>query len=75
VALYDDAVKVAKDFVGPAGELFIQRQIATHLKLAKPRDLAPKDITQLALWCKVSFALLANDARAEAFRQRILSLL
>jgi hypothetical protein len=47
--LYKKAVKVSEEYLGPAGERFIRRQITTHL-LIEPEQLKKQDLPQLAEW-------------------------
>lgn len=59
--LYDDVVKVTKDYLGPAAERFITRQIHTHLNKT-PDALTKADLVKLADWIKVAIALLTEDS-------------
>ncbi len=73
-SIYQQAVNITKDYLGPAAERFISRQILFHLQKA-PELLTKKDIPQLAEWIKVSIAILTEDkAMVDDFTKRILKL-
>jgi hypothetical protein len=72
--LYENALEVTKDFLGPAAERFIARQIVFHLNKL-PEQLSKEDIPKLAEWVKVSLALLTdNKEMVDDFARRILDL-
>lgn len=58
--VYDQVVDITEDYLGPAADRFIKRQISFHLK-KKPNELTVKDIPKLAEWIKVSLGLLTQD--------------
>lgn len=60
-SLHDQLVDIISDYLGPAGERFVDRQIEFHLK-KKPDKIVTKDLAQLSEWVKVSVALLTDDA-------------
>jgi hypothetical protein len=72
--IYQQAVEITKDYLGPAAERFISRQIIFHLQ-KDPEDLSKKDIPQLAEWVKVSISILTEDKKmVDDFTKRILKL-
>ena len=72
--LYEQAVEIGTDFLGPAGERFMRRQISTHLN-TEPENLRREDIEELVNWVRLTFALLTDDAaHIEAFANRLLAL-
>lgn len=72
--VYTEAIKITSDYLGPAAERFIDRQITFHLN-KKPQELSARDIPQLAEWVKVSIAILTNDKKmVDEFTKRILKL-
>jgi hypothetical protein len=72
--IYQQALDITKDYLGPAAERFINRQITFHLQ-KDPQLLAKKDIPQLAEWVKVSIAILTEDKKmVDDFTKRILKL-
>jgi hypothetical protein len=60
--LIDQILEVSQDYLGPAADRFVERQITTHLK-KKPDKITRQDLYKLIDWIKLSFALLTNDAR------------
>lgn len=71
---YQQALTITKDYLGPAAERFINRQIAFHLR-KEPEQLSKSDIPQLAEWVKVSIAILTEDREmVDNFTKRILKL-
>ena len=58
--LYDRVVQVCEEYLGPAGERFVRRQIDTHLDI-EPEELQPKHLSKLAKWIALAFALLSDD--------------
>jgi len=72
--LYDKAVRVTEEYLGPAGERFIRRQISTHLRI-KPEALDKKNLPKLIDWSTLAFALLTNNTEdLESFTQDLKSL-
>lgn len=60
--LKDQVISVSRDYLGPASERFIDRQISTHVK--KDIDSITKaDLLKLVDWIRLSFALLTKDDR------------
>lgn len=53
-------LEVSRDYLGPAAERFVDRQISTHLR-KKPEHVSRQDVNKLADWLRLSFALLTND--------------
>ena len=73
MALYDEAVKLAKSYVGPVGQQFIDRQLSAHLNV-KPADLNPMSLPELSKWCFFSGRLLIGDKQAEEFKTKVMAL-
>ncbi len=72
--LYDQAVEVTQEFLGPAGERFLSRQIVTHLNI-QPEELASKHIPGLVAWVRLTFAVLTKEAdHVEEFSDRLMAL-
>ena len=72
--LYKKAVLVSEEYLGPAGERFIRRQITTHLDI-EPEKLDKKSLPKLINWSSIAFALLTNNSRdIESFTQDLKSL-
>jgi hypothetical protein len=73
MALYDEAVAVAKGYIGPAGQQFIDRQLTSHLNL-KPTDLTASNLADLAKWCFASGRLVIDENQATEFSEKVKSL-
>jgi len=72
--LYKRAVDISEDYLGPAGERFMRRQISTHLG-KEPGELDKKDINELVNWVRLTFAMLTDDSRMiDAFSERLILL-
>lgn len=72
--IYKQAVDITRDYLGPAAERFLSRQITYHLH-KEPSQLSSKDIPSLAEWVKVSIAILSEDREVvDEFSRRIMSL-
>ncbi|HEX8227493.1 MAG TPA: hypothetical protein VF572_06520 [Candidatus Saccharimonadales bacterium] len=73
-SLYDKTVQVTEEFLGPAGERFIRRQITTHLNIP-PEDLDTGNLSKLIEWSSIAFALMTNNAKdIDSFKQELKSL-
>lgn len=72
-SVYQKVVHISAEYLGPAAERFMRRQITTHLD-KKPEDLTYQDIDELTNWVKITFALLTEDHRiVEAFTRDLQS--
>lgn len=58
--LYDDVVHVTSEYLGPAADRFVTRQIRSHLQ-KKPEQLKQSDLRELIDWIKLAMALLTSD--------------
>lgn len=61
-ALFDQVVDITEEYLGPASNRFVERQVTFHLN-KKPNQLTKKDLDKLAEWIKVSMALLTEDKK------------
>jgi hypothetical protein len=59
-SVYSQLVVISRDYLGPATERFIERQVMTHLHKA-PAALTRNDLIELNDWIRLAFALLTND--------------
>ena len=74
MALLDELVGITEEYLGPAAHRFIDRQIIFHLD-KEPSEILPEDIPRLAVWMRVTVALLTEDrSLVEDFTQRVLEL-
>lgn len=60
--IYNEIVGITKDYLGPASERFVSRQIDFHLK-KKPEELTLEDVPKIAEWIKASMAMLTKDPK------------
>ncbi|HSX24249.1 MAG TPA: hypothetical protein VLE74_04065 [Candidatus Saccharimonadales bacterium] len=58
--LYQDIVDITADYLGPAAERFVVRQIQNHVGKT-PQAIAASDIETLITWSKPAMALLTSD--------------
>lgn len=58
---YRDLVKASEQYLGPAAERFVRRQIYQHLD-KEPESISRNDISKLIEWIQPAFALITNDA-------------
>jgi uncharacterized protein YegL len=59
-SLYDDVVTVTYDYLGPAADRFVIRQIRNHLQ-KDPAELQHEDLSQLIDWIQLAMRLISND--------------
>lgn len=72
--LYKEAVEISEEYLGPAGERFMRRQINTHLGI-EPESLKRHHMQKLTKWTELAFALLTNDSlQVKSFTNNLLSL-
>lgn len=60
--LYDQIIRISEEFLGPAGERFMRRQIEAHLTV-RPEDIEPKHIPKLVDWVQLMFAMITDDTK------------
>lgn len=60
VSLYDEVVALTSEYLGPAADRFINRQIRNHLN-KNPESLTADDISELLAWIKLSMVFLTDD--------------
>lgn len=58
--LYDQVVQTTYDYLGPAADRFVARQIRNHLGKA-PEELQKQDLRRLIDWISLAMALLSDD--------------
>ncbi len=59
-SLHSQLIAISRDYLGPAAERFVERQITTHLQ-KDPSELTRQDLTELIDWIRLAFALLTKD--------------
>ena len=73
MALYDEVIDVARNYLGPAAPKFVKRQIRAHLEI-EGSQLTYSDLDELAEWCYTSSKVLMDDVKAREFSDHIRSL-
>ena len=73
MALYNEVIELARPYLGPAAEKFVNRQITAHLSV-KADQLAGKDLEELSKWCFNSGKLVMAEPKAQEFSQKVKSL-
>jgi uncharacterized protein YegL len=58
--LYEDVVGITYEYLGPAADRFVARQIRNHLG-KEPEQLRRQDLKALIDWFSASLALLSED--------------
>ncbi len=58
--LFDRVVGVTEEYLGPAAQRFVARQVTFHLDKA-PSELAVEDIPRLVEWTRATLAMLTSD--------------
>lgn len=72
--LYTQVVEVSEEFLGPAGERFIRRQVETHLAIT-PESIKPQHLPELVEWLRLMFNMITNDAAiVDDFANKLLKL-
>jgi len=72
--LYVKAVQITEEYLGPAGERFLRRQIEEHLNI-DPENLQQKHVSKLINWSSIAFSLLTNNKQdIDAFTDDLKSL-
>jgi hypothetical protein len=60
-SLYDRILEVTTDYLGPAAERFIDRQVQNHLQ-KQPAELQEEDLQKLIDWIRVAVSVLTDDS-------------
>ncbi|HET7673420.1 MAG TPA: hypothetical protein VFK11_02840 [Candidatus Saccharimonadales bacterium] len=59
-SLRDQVIEITTDYLGPASQRFVDRQITAHLGKA-PEELKRSDIPKLIAWMEAVVSLLTHD--------------
>lgn len=59
-ALYKQVTAIMEEYLGPAAERFVVRQVTFHLG-KEPQELNVSDLPKLMQWTKVTLGLLTED--------------
>ncbi|HEX5456443.1 MAG TPA: hypothetical protein VFW77_03700 [Candidatus Saccharimonadales bacterium] len=60
--LHERVIEITADYLGPASQRFVDRQIASHLGKA-PKDLNRSDMSKLITWMEAAVSLLTKDKK------------
>ena len=60
--LYQRITDITEEYLGPAAERFVTRQITFHLGKT-PQELEKSDIPKFVEWTKVTLSLITEDRR------------
>jgi hypothetical protein len=58
--LYDQIVVITAEYLGPAAERFLYRQVTNHLGIP-PTALNKRDLEKLLTWIRLAMIILTND--------------
>jgi hypothetical protein len=58
--LYREVTRITEEYLGPAAERFIGRQVYGHLNKS-PHDLTKSDLPKLIEWARVTLGLLTDN--------------
>ncbi len=73
MTLKDEMMKVAVEYMGPAAERFMKRQVKSHLNKTLT-TISKEDLPELAKWIEISAGLLIDKEEAKQFKQEIKAL-
>lgn len=59
-SLYEEVVRITADYLGPAADRFVIRQISNHLQ-KDPQQLERKDLRKLIDWIELAMQLVTDD--------------
>lgn len=72
--VYKEIVDVLYDYLGPAAERFLDREIEAHLH-KKPDEITRNDVVKLHEWSRLAIALLAEDQKTvDDFSESLLAI-
>jgi hypothetical protein len=74
VALYDDILSIARNYLGPAAEDYIRRRIRIVQRGEEPETIGPDRLERLAAGIDMTAKVYMGPLRAAAFRDAILRL-
>jgi hypothetical protein len=74
VALYDDILSIARDYMGPAAEDYIRRRIRIVQRGEPPETIGAERLERLAAGIDMTAKVYMGPVRAAAFRDAVLRL-
>lgn len=73
--IYEGVLAITSEYLGPAAQRFVDRQIENHLEKS-PKDIGASDIKKLTQWSCMSMALITDDKNALInYRKNMLALI
>jgi hypothetical protein len=67
MALYDDVLAISREYLGPAADRFLTKQITGKLSLADKGDLTSAHLDELAKWCHTSGSKFLDESQASEY--------
>ncbi len=61
---YKQVISIVNDYLGPASERFVKRQIEFHLNKQNPEDLTKEEVLKLAESTSTALSLLTKDKQS-----------
>jgi hypothetical protein len=58
--IYDQVLVITAEYLGPAAERFLYRQVTNHLGIT-PTELKKQDVQKLLTWIQLAMTILTND--------------
>ena len=74
MALYDDILRIAREYMGAAAEDYIRRRIRIVQRGDAPESIEPDRLERLAVGIEMTAAGYMSKRKANDFRERILAL-
>jgi hypothetical protein len=72
--VFGQVVEVTYEYLGPAAERFVIREIEAHLG-KKPEQLTEKDLPKLLEWSRLAIALMTEDKKIiEDFSENLMAI-
>lgn len=69
--LYKRVVAIVHDYLGPASERFVERQVRNHLN-KEPETITTRDLDALVDWIGMAASLLTEDEKiVKALKQHL----
>jgi hypothetical protein len=74
MALYDDVLAIAFDYMGPAAQEYMDRRIRIVLRGEDPRGLPPEKLERLAAGVEMTAKFYMSETRTKQFIREIRAL-
>jgi hypothetical protein len=74
MALYDDILTIARNYMGPAAEDYVRRRIRIVQRGEPPETIGPDRLERLAAGIDMTAKVYMGPVRSAAFRDAILRL-